>query len=302
MTRSEAFTILGINSSSTPEEIKKAYRVLASKHHPDKNNGSKQSEEMMKKINEAYSILTDPSKKVDTSDFGDFGFRSNKSQNQQNDMDDIFREFFKDSYSDAFASNFYKKYRDESTQRKNEYDPIRETSSEYPKSIDIPLEDILRNTVYLDVEIYLTTTSIHYSGKTSTSRTKRTVKITPRNALEGFFEVNNSIVKINVIKDANIHLERDSGNITVDVHVNFIDAYCGTSKKLKLPNGNFIQIKIPVNSQSYTLMKLPSHGIFIYSTTFVRVIVDIIQTDDPDFLNIMNMLKDMKVYKQQNKG
>lgn len=49
-------------------------------------------------------------------------------------------------------------------------------------------------------------------------------------------------------------------------------------------------------------MKLPSHGIFIYSTTFVRVIVDIIQTDDPDFLNIMNMLKDMKVYKQQNKG
>ena len=297
MTRSEAFTILGINSSSTPEEIKKAYRVLASKHHPDKNNGSKQSEEMMKKINEAYSTLTDPSKKVDTSDF-------TWDKRNTSEFGDIFNEFFRDRYSDPFVSDFYKKYHGESTKRKakEEYDPIRATSSEYPKSIDIPLEDILRNTVYLDVEIYLTTTSIHYSGKTSTSRTKRTVKITPRNALEGFFEVNNSIVKINVIKDANIHLERDSGNITVDVHVNFIDAYCGTSKKLKLPNGNFIQIKIPANSQSYTLMKLPSHGIFIYSTTFVRVIVDIIQTDDPDFLNIMNMLKDMKVYKQQNKG
>ena len=57
------YKILGINKSASQEDIKKAYRSLAHKHHPDKNIGDKKSEDLFKKINEAYEVLSDENKK-----------------------------------------------------------------------------------------------------------------------------------------------------------------------------------------------------------------------------------------------
>ncbi len=57
------YTILGINENASAEEIKKAYRTLQMKWHPDKNGGSQESINMTQKLNEAYEILGDPQKK-----------------------------------------------------------------------------------------------------------------------------------------------------------------------------------------------------------------------------------------------
>jgi curved DNA-binding protein CbpA len=57
------YDILGIPSSSTTEEIKAAYKKLAKQHHPDKNAGSNWHEEQFKKINQAYQVLSDASKR-----------------------------------------------------------------------------------------------------------------------------------------------------------------------------------------------------------------------------------------------
>ena len=54
------YDILKINKTARHNDIKKAYRKLAIKWHPDENNNSKESEEMFKKIAEAYSVLSDP--------------------------------------------------------------------------------------------------------------------------------------------------------------------------------------------------------------------------------------------------
>ncbi|WP_456408966.1 DnaJ C-terminal domain-containing protein [Caldithrix abyssi] len=61
--KKDYYEILGVSKTASAEEIKKAYRKLAAKYHPDKNPGDKQAEEMFKQINEAHSVLTDPEKR-----------------------------------------------------------------------------------------------------------------------------------------------------------------------------------------------------------------------------------------------
>jgi molecular chaperone DnaJ len=57
------YKVLGVAENATQEELKKAYRKLAVKHHPDKNRGNKQSEDRFKQISEAYDVLGDPKKR-----------------------------------------------------------------------------------------------------------------------------------------------------------------------------------------------------------------------------------------------
>ena len=58
------YDILGVNRDSSQSEIKRAYRKLAMKHHPDKNQGNEESEKKFKEAAEAYSVLSDDQKKA----------------------------------------------------------------------------------------------------------------------------------------------------------------------------------------------------------------------------------------------
>jgi len=57
------YAVLGVDKKASQEEIKRAYRKLAQKYHPDKNPGDKKAEEKFKEINEAYEVLSDPEKR-----------------------------------------------------------------------------------------------------------------------------------------------------------------------------------------------------------------------------------------------
>ena len=87
MAQADYYKSLGVDKKATPEEIKKAFRKLAVKYHPDRNPGDKSSEDKFKDINEAYAVLSDPQKKEQYDTYGSSGFHKQYSQ------EDIFRNF-----------------------------------------------------------------------------------------------------------------------------------------------------------------------------------------------------------------
>jgi len=90
------YKILGVSKSASPEEIKKAYRKLALKYHPDHNKGNNSAEAMFKEISEAYAVLRDPEKKKQYDMFGAEGFQNRFTQEdifKGFDLGSIFKEF-----------------------------------------------------------------------------------------------------------------------------------------------------------------------------------------------------------------
>ena len=87
MPETDYYKILGVDRNADESQIKRAYRKLAMKYHPDRTKGDKSAEEMFKKISEAYAVLSDKDKRKQYDTFGASDFRQRYSQ------EDIFRGF-----------------------------------------------------------------------------------------------------------------------------------------------------------------------------------------------------------------
>jgi molecular chaperone DnaJ len=99
------YEILGVSRDASPDELKKAFRQLAMKHHPDRNAGDKASEEKFKEINEAYSCLSDPEKRGRYDRFGSAeGFGAGQGPFTAGaGFGDIFEDFFGDLFGAGFG-------------------------------------------------------------------------------------------------------------------------------------------------------------------------------------------------------
>jgi molecular chaperone DnaJ len=84
------YDILGVDRNATQDEIKRAYRRLAKKYHPDRNPDNKQAEEKLKEINKAYEVLKDPEKRANYDRFG----TAETDGIRMDGLGDLFRQFF----------------------------------------------------------------------------------------------------------------------------------------------------------------------------------------------------------------
>lgn len=98
MAKRDYYEILYVERTASSEEIKKSYRKLAIKYHPDKNPGDKEAEEKFKELSEAYEALSDPQKRAAYDQYGHAAFdprsRARSSAGGFHDPFDIFREVF----------------------------------------------------------------------------------------------------------------------------------------------------------------------------------------------------------------
>ena len=92
------YEVLGISKGASESEIKKAYRSMAKKYHPDVNPGDAEAEAKFKEVNEAYAVLSDPDKKSKYDQYGHAAFDPNSGGfgggGFDVDLGDIFSSFF----------------------------------------------------------------------------------------------------------------------------------------------------------------------------------------------------------------
>jgi len=106
MSKRDYYEILGVSKGASEQEVKKAYRKMAIKYHPDKNPDNKEAEERFKEAAEAYEVLSDPNKKARYDQFGHAGMKGGAGGfGGGMSMDDIFSQFG-DIFGGGFGGGF----------------------------------------------------------------------------------------------------------------------------------------------------------------------------------------------------
>src|SRR5688500_125182 len=90
------YTVLDVARTASDDEIKKSYRKLAMQYHPDRNNGTAESEEKFKQITEAYDVLRDPQKRAAYDRYGEEGLRRGAGGLQPVDLSEALNIFMRD--------------------------------------------------------------------------------------------------------------------------------------------------------------------------------------------------------------
>ncbi len=157
MAEKDYYKILGVSKEASSEEIKKAFRQLARKYHPDVNQGNKESEEKFKEVNEAFQVLGNPQKKAQYDQYGSSAFsaedlRGFRSQNFN--FDDLFGDFGFGDIFDIFSGG--RRYREDYEEGADlRYDleiTLEEAFLGIKKSIEIPVHEICRKCIGLGAE------------------------------------------------------------------------------------------------------------------------------------------------------
>ncbi len=162
MAKRDYYEVLGVSKSASADEIKKAYRKLAMKYHPDRNPDNKEAEDKFKEAAEAYEILSNPEKRTQYDQFGHSGpFGQGGFQNMN--MDDIFSNF-EDIFGDLFGQQ-------QGRRRRGPQGPTAKRGHDLAKEVSLTLEEAFTGTKK-DLKLYHFVSCKTCEGKGMPSGTK----------------------------------------------------------------------------------------------------------------------------------
>jgi curved DNA-binding protein len=254
------YKILGVSKNATDEEIKKAYRKLARKLHPDINPNDKEAHAKFQQLNEANAVLSDPEKRKKYDKYGkdwEHGEEYEKYQQQQrqhNNQQQTSYDFGGDDYSDFFSSMFggggtgnqrrsSVKYRGQDLNAQLQMD-IRDAAKTEKKELNINGKSI-RITIPAGIEDEQTIKIKGYGGEGYNNGPKGDLYIT-------FSIINNTPFK-RVGNDLYVNQELDLYSAVLGGEITITDFY---NSKLKL--------KVVPGTQNGTKVRLKGKGFPIY--------------------------------------
>jgi molecular chaperone DnaJ len=150
MAEKDYYKVLGIEKNASQEEIKKAFRHLARKYHPDVNPGNKEAEEKFKEINEAFQVLGNPNKKSQYDQYGSSAFSQEDLRGFRDfrfNFDDLFSDFAFGDIFDIFGGGRgrgrerYEDYEEGADLRYDLEISLEEAFSGIKKAIEVPVNE-----------------------------------------------------------------------------------------------------------------------------------------------------------------
>lgn len=262
------YKTLGVEKAATQAEIKKAYRALAKKYHPDKNKGDKAAEERFKDISEAYEVLSDETKRSQYERLGanwrqyqqqqengfpggqyqwqppgGGGFGSQTYEGTGDDGGSDFSDFFKQFFGGRFSGGYGGR------QRKGQ---------DYEADMEISLLEAYSGTYRL----------LHVNGKQLRISTKpgvadgQVLRVKGKGAPgSGGAENGDLFIKIKVLPHP--RLERKGDNLFTDLEVDMYTAILGGEVQVQTLAGA-LKLKIPAGTQNGKSLRLREKGMPVY--------------------------------------
>jgi curved DNA-binding protein len=265
MAETDYYKILGVNKTASDSEIKKAYRKLAMKYHPDHTKGDKSDEEKFKKISEAYAVLSDKEKRKQYDTFGSAGFQQRYSQEdifKGSDFESILSELFGGSgrfggggrgmrFSFGGGSPFGGYQRNQQAHTKG---------SDLEYELPLTLEEVAAGTQK--------TVSFQHKGRSE----KITVKI-PKGMISGKKvriagkgepnpyggPAGDLYIKSKVLGHPVYDVQAQDLYINRDIKLS--EAILGTNISVPTLSGKELKLKIPAGTKHKTKMRLSGHGL-----------------------------------------
>lgn len=268
------YNVLGVERTATPEEIKKTYRKLALKYHPDRNRGNKEAEEKFKDINEAYEVLSDKQKRARYDQLGESwnqyqqrggapgGFDWSQwytgtpgGRTTQVDMGD-FGDMFGGGFSDFFSAIFGGMPQQTRSTRSR-------TQAARPQAYEQPVQ-ITLDEAYHGTQRLLQIDSRRLEVKIPAgARTGTKVRVAGAGPANSAGRGSDIYLVVEVLPDSRFAI--DGNDLNTEIPVDLYTAVLGGSVKVPTLAGD-VQLTIPAGTQTGQKFRLSGRGMPLLRT------------------------------------
>ncbi len=262
------YKILGVEKTASAAEIKKSYRKLALKYHPDKTEGDKALEDKFKKISEAYAVLSDPKKKNQYDTYGSADFQQRFSQEdifRNFDLGDILKDFgFGGSrggggFSQGFGGGGQRGGFGGMGGGFGQQQQVRR-GNDLQYEIPLTIDEIINGTKK--------TITINQAGQAKAIEVKIPKGLTEGKKIrltgKGEMSPNGGPAGDLYIQSRPVHTPGysiEGNDILVSTPVSLTQALLGGAIEVNTPNGKTINLKVPAGTNHKAKMRIPKHGI-----------------------------------------
>ena len=302
------YKILGVDKTATQDEIKKAYRKLAMKFHPDRNPGNKEAEEKFKQISEANEVLSDPEKrkKYDT-----LGSNWRQYQTRGQGFDDFFSAFggghggtqyrYSNDFGDLFGnisgfSDFFENFFGRRGGTASGRSQRSRKGQDFEATLYIDLREAFRGTTK-DILINRKKVRVKINPGTRDGKKLRLKSLGNPGVNGG--EKGDLYLTIKINKDPFFEIEAD--NLYYDLFVDLYTAVLGGKKQIFTLNGKTINLNIPAGTDSGKVLRLKEMGFPISENSkklgdlLVRIKVELPKSLTKEEKELFNKLATLRV-------